>query len=83
MPSAISYYQTTLQIIRASEGVRVDIECGGYEPPSYMVDPGVDADLIILVAAEDLPDTDFVGAAVPCGLSLTDNRFAFFVRTLV
>lgn len=83
MPSAIAYYQTTLQIVRNTDLVQVDIACGGYDPPAYLVDTGVDADLIILVAAEYMPDVDFVAGAVPCGLSETDNRFILYTRTLV
>lgn len=77
MPSALSYYQTTLQIIRIPEGLRINTECGGYYPSSSLINPGADADLVILVAAEYLPDVTFVAGAVPCGLSLTDDRFIF------
>ena len=75
MPSALSYYQTTLQIIRIPEGLHINSECGGYYPSPSLLNPGVDADLVILVTAEYLPDVTFVAGAAPCGLSLTDARF--------
>lgn len=79
MSSAISYYQTALQIYGPSEGVIVDLPCGGYDPPSYLVNPGVDADLVIMVTAESLPDQDFVAGAIPCGISDTNNRFTLLI----
>lgn len=77
MPSAISYYQTTLKIKRLPENLQTGALCGDYFSPSYLMDPGVNADLVILVIAENLPEDEYVAAAMPCELSLIDDRLKF------
>ena len=75
MPSALDYYHQALKIVRLTENLKTNASCAGYTPPAYLADPGVEADLVILVVAEDWPDVTFVAGALPCGLSLIDNRF--------
>lgn len=75
MPSALDYYQSALKIIPLTDNLKTSASCAGYTPPAYLADPGVQADLIIMVVAEDWPDVTFVAGALPCGLSLTNNRF--------
>ena len=73
MPSAISFFSSTLKVRRLKEPLSVDFACSDLKPPSSLATVGVDADLIILVTA--LPfDESFVAAALPCGL-LDDYRY--------
>ena len=74
IPSAISYFQATLKVIREQKPLTVDFECGELIPPRYLTTTGVNADLILLVTGDYFQES-FVAAAVPCALAEPTNRY--------
>lgn len=73
VPSAISYFQSTLSVRRLQVPIKLQFACADLKPPSSLVTKGVNADLVVLVTAQEFAES-FVAAAVPCGLSNDDNR---------
>ena len=72
VPSAISFFQSTLKVIQTVGPLVVQEPCGGLYPSLDLMINGIETDLIILVTA-GVYEESFVAAAMPCGLD--DNTY--------
>lgn len=76
VPSAISYYQSTLRVIQTQNVLTLDgqPQCGGLTIPSYLINDGVAADLVFLITSGTQTDANYVAFSSPCALSSVNNR---------
>lgn len=77
MPSAISYYEAALKVIRLTSPLKVRKACYDRIPPEYLTKDGVPADLVILVVTDRLAGSVLAGGGA-CSLSTINNRYLFY-----